>query len=251
MSTNKIWNSFDEAVSDIPNGATIMVFAWALASAGTPYNLIRALRDHGAKDLTIISHNFHMARIPDLIGPLALIDQAKKVITTWSGSYGDKESLLSQKVKRREIELELTSHGTLVERIRAGGVGIGGFYTRAGIGTILEKGKETKIIDGEKYMLETPLKADFSLVRAHKADKWGNLTYRGTARGSNPVIALASRITIVEVDEIVEVGGLDPENIITPGLFVHRIVAVPEGGLGSYSQRPSLIRKIFEKEQGV
>jgi 3-oxoacid CoA-transferase A subunit len=144
-----------------------------------------------------------------------------------------------------KIELEVTSHGVLIERIRAGGSGIGGFYSPAGVGTVLEKGKEKKTIDGKEYLLEKPLRADYSLVRAYKADKRGNLVYRGSGRGANPVMAMSGDVTIAEVDEIVEVGELDPESIVTPSIFVDRIVSVPDGALGSFKQRKELCRKCF------
>ena len=143
-------------------------------------------------------------------------------------------------MEKGKIALEVTSHGTLAERIRAGGSGIGGFYTPTGIGTVLEEGKEKKIIDGKEYILEKSLRADFSFIRAHKADKRGNLVYRGSERAANPYMAMAADITIAEVDEIVEVGELDPEVIVTPGIFVDRIVKIPEGALGSYKQRAEL-----------
>ena len=141
--------------------------------------------------------------------------------------------------------MELMSHGTLLERIRAGGNGAGGFYTRVGVGTIVEKGKEKKIIDGEEYILEKPLKADFAFVRAHKADKLGNLVYRGSVRAHNPVIATAAKVTIAEVDDIVEVGELDPEVIITPHIFVRRIVKIPPDAPGSASHRARMWRRVF------
>jgi len=243
---NKVWDNFDDAVADIPDGATIMLFAWAAATTGAPQNLIRALRDHGAEDLTIITHNFIPGRVPEIVSPLALMNQVKKLVTAWAGPLFGMESPLAEAIRQGKVELELVSHGTLVERIRAGGTGIAGFYTPAGVGTIVEEGKEKRVIDGKECLLEMPLRADFSFVRAHKADKLGNLTYRAAGRGCNPVIAMAAEVTIAEVDEIVEAGELDPEVIVTPGIFVDRIVAIPEGKLGSLSQRPAILRKIFQ-----
>ena len=247
MAKNKIWNNFDDAIADIPDGATIMMFAWSGATTGAPQNLIRALRGHGAKDLTIICQNFVPGRLPEIVSPIVLVDQMKKLITAWSGPLWGMDSPLAKAVQEGRVELELTSHGTLLERVRAGASGIGAFYSPVGVGTIIEKGKEKRVINGEEYILEMPLKADFSFVRAHKADKLGNLVYRGGARGGNPIIAMAARVTVAEVDEIVEIGELDPEAIVTPGVFVHRIVKIPEGGLGSYQQRPEQLRRIFEE----
>ena len=250
---NKILTNFEEAVADIKDGSTLMMFTWGLG--GTPQNLIRALYNKKVRNLTIICANFlpipvgpHVFPAKELCSPLLLVNQVKKVITAWPGlGYFGLESPLSGKVKRGEVELELMSHGTLIERIRAGGNGVGGFYTRVGVGTIVEKGKEKKIIDGEEYLLEKPLKADFAFVRAHKADKLGNLVYRGSVRAHNPIMATAAKVTIAEVDEIVEPGELDPEVIITPHIFVHRIVKIPPDGLGSFSHRAKLWRKVFQE----
>src|SRR3972149_7149150 len=210
---NKIVSSFEEAVADIPDGATIAVFHWGLGG-GTPQNLIRAVHDKGVKDLTVISHNFIFARLggyffslADVCTPLLLADRVKKVHTAFQGmSYYGKRSLLEERIAAGEVEADIMSHGTLAERLRAGGSGLGGFYTRVGVNTVVEKGKEKRVIGGKEYILEMPLRADFGLVRAHKADKRGNLVYRGSVRGCNPVIAMASEVTIAEVDDIVEVG---------------------------------------------
>ena len=257
---NKIFSTFEEAVADIPDGASIMMFHWSLGRS-TPRNLIRALCEKGTKDLTVISHNFIPSRLGNYVfddtevyTPLSLANQVKKVITAWLtvSAYGDKfrnGSLLGKRIAAGEVELELMSHGTLAERIRAGGSGLGGFYTPVGLGTIVERGKEKRVIDGKEYVLEKPLRADFSFVRAYKADKRGNLVYRGSVRGCNPVIAMAGQVTIAEVDEIVEVGQLDPEVIVTPGVFVHRIVKIPEGGYGSHSYMESLFHKALKALQ--
>ncbi len=245
----KVFESFDEAVADITDGATVAMFCWGYA--GTPQNLIRALRDKGVKDLTIISHNFvpgwigkHMLPGEELASPFVLFSQVKKLITAWTGLdvFGIR-SPLEEMIRKGEVELEITSHGTLAERLRAGASGIGGFYSPVGIGTVLEEGKEKRIIEGKEYILEKPLRADFGFVRAHKSDKRGNLVYYGSGRACNPLIAMASDITIAEVDEIVEVGELDPEVIITPSIFVNRIIGIPEGALGSFKNRIELRRK--------
>lgn len=250
---NKILHSFEEAVTDIPDGATISAFHWGLGG-GTPQNLIRALHEKGVKNLTVISHNFTAARLGSYSFPptevptlLLLADQVKKVHTAFPGlSYYHRRSLLEMRIAAGEVELDIMSHGTLAERLRAGGSGLGGFYTTVGVGTIVEKGKEKKVIAGKEYILETPLRPDFGFVRAHKADRRGNLVYRGSVRGGNPLIAMASKVTIAEVDEIVEVGELDPEVIVTPEVFVDRIVKIPEGGFGSRSHMQSLFRRTLQ-----
>lgn len=252
---NKIFDSFDEAVADVFDGATVAIFCWGVA--GTPQNLIRALRDRGVKDLTYIGHNIAPGFVgttlvseDEMITPFCLIPQFKKVITAWAGTRAfGVISPLEKLVAEGKVELEVTGHGTLAERVRAGGSGIGGFYTQIGVDTILEEGKEKRVIDGKEYILEKPLRADFGFVRALKADRSGNLVYRASGRGANPLIAMASDITVAEVDEIVELGELDPEVIVTPGIFVDRIVKVPPGGLGSYEQRAQLIAKYLSPKE--
>ena len=252
---NKIWGSFDEAVADVSDGASIMMFWWG--PAGTPQNLIQAIRNKGVQNLTIITHNFvpgwvgsHVCTEDEMMTPFFLIKQTKRLISAWPRpieAASEMGGYIDEAVKKGEIELEVTSHGTLAERIRAGGSGIGGFYTPTGIGTVLEEGKERKIIDGKEYILEKPLRADFSFIKAYKADKRGNLVYRGSERAANPYLAMAADITIAEVNEIVGVGELDPEVIVTPGIFVDRIVKIPEGALGSFKQRDELRRKYLIK----
>ncbi|MFC1966203.1 CoA transferase subunit A [Chloroflexota bacterium] len=255
---NKIFPTFEEAIADIHDGASIMMFHWSLGRS-TPQNLIRALYEKGAKDLTIISHNFTPARLgeryfgpTEVYTPLTMANQVKRVITAWQGlgrhrSKIGKGSPLEERIAAGEVELEFMSHGTLAERIRAGGSGIGGFYTTVGVGTIVDKGKEKKVIDGKEYILEKPLHADFGFIRAYKADKRGNLIYRGSVRGCSPIIAMACDVTIAEVDEIVEVGELDPEVIVTPEVFVNRIVKIPEGGFGSRSSMEALFHKTLQE----
>jgi 3-oxoadipate CoA-transferase alpha subunit len=252
---NKIWDSFESAIDDIRDGATIMMFNWIIT--GCCCNLIKALYKKGSKDLTIITPNFTPGNIGDHIlpqdeypTPFLLAHQVKKVITAWPGTAHFKiTSPLEEYYKEGKVEIEVTSHGNLVERIRAGGSGIGGFYSPIGVDTILEQGKEKRTIDGKEYILEKPLKADFGFVRAHKADKTGNLVYQYTQRGCNPIIAMASDTTIAEVEEIVEVGELDPNEIVTQGVFVDRIVVVPEGSVGSTQSRNNLIRKYLGGNQ--
>ena len=248
---NKIRDSFDDAVSDVTDDASIMMFCWVIA--GTPQNLIKATRKKGVKNLTLITHNFmpgwvgsHVCTEDEITTPFHLLKHIRKLITAWPRPVVATPEMglyIDEAVRNGELELEVTSHGTMVERIRAGGSGIGGFYTPTGVGTVLEEGKEKRVIDGKEYILEKPLRADFSFIRAYKADRRGNLTYRGSGRSSNPIMAMAADITIAEVDEIVEVGELDPENIVTPGIFVDRIVKIPDGGPGSYQQREELRKK--------
>ncbi|MFC1989578.1 3-oxoacid CoA-transferase [Chloroflexota bacterium] len=244
--------TFEEAIADIHDGASIMVFHWGLGRS--TQNLIRALYEKGTKDLTIISHNFiparlgeHVFGLTEVYTPLILANQVKRVITSRLGGIErlkDGNGLtLAERVAAGGVELEVMSHGTMAQRIRAGGGGLGGFYTPVGVGTIVEKGKEKRVIDGKEYILEKPLRADFGFVRAYKADRRGNLVYRGSVRGCNPLIAMACDVTIAEVEEIVEVGELDPEVIVTPEVFVHRIVKIPEGGQGSRSSMESLFHK--------
>lgn len=212
----KIYESALECIKDIPNNATLMVGGFGLC--GIPENLILALRETGVKNLTCISNN---AGVSDFgLGYLLLQKQIKKMIS----SYVGENDVFEKMVLSGELEIELVPQGTLAERIRAGGAGIGGFYTPTGFGTIVADGKETKVIDGRNYVLELPLKADFALIKAYKADKMGNLIYNKTARNFNPMMATAGKITIAEVEEIVEVGELDPESIVTPGIYVQRLI---------------------------
>ncbi|MEK7433067.1 MAG: CoA transferase subunit A [Cyanobacteriota bacterium] len=212
----KIFSSAKEAIEDIKDNMTLMVGGFGLC--GIPENLIIALRDKGIKNLTCISNN---AGVSDFgLGLLLQQKQIKKMVS----SYVGENEIFEKMAISGELDVELVPQGTLAERIRAGGAGIGGFFTQTGFGTIVADGKETRLIDGKNYVLEMPLKADFSLIKAYKADKAGNLVYRKTARNFNPMMATAGKITIVEVEEIVEIGELDPESIVTPGIYVQRII---------------------------
>lgn len=232
---NKIWPGFEEAVADIGDGATVMMHNF-LSSGGVSQNLIKALAKQGTKDLTVISCNFLLGWFrgkptPDVVTPSLLVQnrQVKRVVTGVIGSsviYGCATPLQEQIVKG-EVEAELVPQGTLAERIRAGGCGLGPFYCPVGVDTILAEKKEKRTFNGRQYVLEYPLRADFAFVRAYKADKLGNLICKGTSRAYNPLIAMAANISIAEVDEIVEIGELDPETIAIPGIFIHRIVKVP------------------------
>ncbi len=218
---NKVLSSPEEAIADIADGSTIMFGGFGVS--GIPVTLIRALRQKGTKNITAIT-NSAGGRLADLdLSVLVKNRQIKKVIASYS-VYPWFVSVFEQHYLKGEVELEMTSQGTFVERIRAGGAGIAGFYTPTGVGTIVEKGKEKRTFNGKEYLLELALKADFALIKAHKADRMGNLTYHMAARNFNPAMATAAKITIAEVNEIVEVGELDPETIITPSIYVNRIV---------------------------
>ena len=209
---NKVVSSAAEAVARIPDGATIMVGGFGLC--GIPENLIQALRDRGTRDLTVISNNAGVDEYG--LGILLRSRQVRKMISTYVGENKEFE----RQFLAGELEVELIPQGTLSERIRAGGAGIGGFFTPTGYGTLVADGKETREIDGRHYVFEKPLKADFALVKAHRGDRAGNLTYRRTARNFNPMMATAAAVTIAEVEELVEPGQIDPDAIVTPGIFV-------------------------------
>jgi 3-oxoacid CoA-transferase subunit A len=212
----KIGTSFQEAVADIQDGATLMVGGFGLC--GIPENLIQVLVDKGVKDLTVISNN---CGIDDWgLGPLLKNKQIKKMI----GSYVGENKEFERQVLAGELEVELTPQGTLAEKIRAGGAGIPAFYTPAGVGTPIADGKETKVFNGREYLLEEALTADFSFVRAWKGDKMGNLVYHKTARNFNPMIAAAGKVTIAEVETLCEIGELDPNFIHTPSVYVQMII---------------------------
>ena len=213
---NKVLASAEEAVERIPDGATILMGGFGLC--GIPETLIAALRARGTKGLTVISNN---AGIDDFgIGVLLRARQVRKMISTYVGENKEFE----RQFLTGELEVELVPQGTFAERIRAGGAGIGGFFTPTGYGTLVSEGKETRIIDGKPYVLESPLKADFAFVKAWRGDRAGNLVYRKTARNFNPVMATAAAVTIAEVEHLVEPGELDPDQVVTPGIFVRYIL---------------------------
>src|SRR3982751_2653455 len=213
---NKVLASAADAVALIPNGASIMMGGFGLC--GIPETLIAALRARGTKGLTVISNN---AGIDDFgIGVLLRSRQVRKMIATYVGENKEFE----RQFLSGEIDVELVPQGTFAERIRAGGAGIGGFFTPTAYGTIVAEGKETRVIDGKPYVLEPPLKADFAFVKAWKGDRVGNLVYRRTARNFNPVMATAARVTIAEVEHLVEPGEMDPDHVVTPGIFVRHIL---------------------------
>ena len=212
----KIFTSFEEAVQDIKDGMTLMVGGFGLV--GIPENLIKALYEKNVKDLTVISNN---CGVDDWgLGFLLKNKQIKKMISSYVGENKEFE----RQVLSGELEVQLTPQGTLAEKIRAGGAGIPAFYTPAGVGTPIAEGKETREFNGKEYLLEESLTADFSLIKAWKADKMGNVIYRKTAQNFNPMMAAAGKITIAEVEEIVEVGELDPDHIHTPSIYVQGLV---------------------------
>lgn len=184
---------------------------------GIPENLVDAIRRKGTKNLTVMSNNAGVVGFG--LGLLLETRQIKKVI----GTYVGENKILEELALKGEVELELIPQGTFSERMRAGGAGIAGFYTPTGVGTVVAEGKEAREFDGRTYILERGLKADFAFVKAWKGDRWGNLVYRRTARNFNPVMATAAKVTIVEVEELVELGSLDPNHIVTPGIYVQRI----------------------------
>jgi 3-oxoacid CoA-transferase subunit A len=212
---NKVVSGADEAVRDVFDGATIMVGGFGLC--GIPENLIRALVKKNVKNLTTISNNVGVDGFG--MGLLLANGQIRKHI----GTYVGENKLLEQMVLNGRIELQLIPQGTFSERIRAAGAGIPAFYTPTGVGTVVAENKETREFDGRRYLMEHALKADFALVKAWKGDKWGNLVYRKTARNFNPMMATAAKVTIAEVEHLVEPGELDPDTVHTPSIFVKRI----------------------------
>ncbi len=212
----QIYTSFEDAVKEIKDGMTLMVGGFGLV--GIPENLIKALRDKNVKDLTVISNN---CGVDDWgLGLLLQNRQIKKMVSSYVGENKEFE----RQVLSGELEVQLVPQGSLAEKIRAGGAGIPAFYTPAGVGTPIAEGRETRVFNGKEYLLEEGLVADFSLIRAWKADKLGNLVYRKTARNFNPMMAAAGKVTIVEVEELVEVGELDPDEIHTPSIYVQGII---------------------------
>jgi 3-oxoadipate CoA-transferase alpha subunit len=217
---NKLFPSPEAALADVPNGATVMIHGFG--GAGMPTQLIDTLIAQGARDLTIVNNNAGNADTG-----LAALIAAKRVRRIICSFPRQADSWHFDKAYRAgELELELVPQGTLAERIRAAGAGIGAFFTPTAFGTKLAEGKETRKIDGRDYVLEYPIHADYALVKADRADRWGNLTYRMSARNFGPIMAAAAKISVVQVREIVELGELDPEVIVTPGIFVKRVVRV-------------------------
>jgi 3-oxoadipate CoA-transferase alpha subunit len=206
------------AVEGIHDGATVMIGGFG--NAGMPSVLIDALIAQGARDLTIVNNNAGNGETG--LAALLKAGRVKKIICSFPRQADSQ--VFDALYRAGEIELELTPQGNLAERIRAAGAGIGGFFTPTGYGTQLAEGKETRLIDGRHYVFETPIHADFALIKAHRGDRWGNLVYRKSARNFGPIMATAAKVTIAQVSEIVALGDLDPEAIVTPGIFVQRLV---------------------------
>jgi 3-oxoadipate CoA-transferase alpha subunit len=243
VAVNKAMASFDEAVADIPDGALVGISNFA-GAVMTPQNLISAVARKAPKNLTIVTFFGGLGvKIREFLSSLFGEEKASK---SW---YMDGGVLVEQGIVRKVISsfpfapgvdcikkewdagkvmVEEMPHGNLAVRLWAAGAGAGGVYVRTGVGTVVEDGKEKKVFEGEEYILERPLKLDFALIRAHKADKFGNLIYQGVGRGSSALMAKAATVTIAEVDEVVEPGKLDPEHIITPGIYVRRVVQIPK-----------------------
>src|SRR6188472_3871195 len=217
---NKIVKSAQAAVADIRDGATIMIGGFG--TAGMPSELIDALRRHGARDLTVVNNNAGNGDTG--LAALLKTKRVRKIICSFPRQTDS--WVFDELYRAGEIELELVPQGNLAERIRAAGAGIGAFFSPTGYGTLLAEGKETREIDGRQYVLEHPIHADVALIRAERGDRWGNLTYRMAARNFGPVMAMAARCTIASVYDIVPLGSLDPESVVTPGIFVSRIVRV-------------------------
>ncbi|MEJ5896600.1 3-oxoacid CoA-transferase subunit A [Aquabacterium sp. G14] len=217
---NKIVASATEALADIRDGATVMIGGFG--TAGQPNELIDALIATGAKDLVIVNNNAGNGDVG--LAALLAAGQVRKIICSFPRQADSHH--FDGLYRSGKLELELVPQGNLAERIRAAGAGIGGFFTPTGYGTELAKGKETREIDGKMYVFESPIHADYALIKAEKGDRWGNLTYRMTARNFGPIMAMAAKTTIASVHEIAELGSLDPEAVITPGLFVQRIVKI-------------------------
>jgi 3-oxoadipate CoA-transferase alpha subunit len=215
---DKISGSLAAAVADVHDGATVMIGGFG--NAGMPAALIDALIEQGARDLTIVNNNAGNGETG--LAALLKAKRVRKIICSFPRQADSHH--FDALYKAGEIELELTPQGNLAERIRAAGAGIGGFFTPTGFGTLLAEGKETRLIDGRYYVLESPIHADFALIKALRGDRWGNLVYRKTARNFGPIMAMAAKCTIAQVSEVVALGELDPENIVTPGIFVQRVV---------------------------
>ena len=216
---NKVVASADAAVAGVPDGATVMSGGFGLC--GNPENLIAALAKKGVKNLTLISNNCGTNDYG--LGVLLKARQVRKMVASYVGENKEFE----RQLLAGEIEVELNPQGTLAERIRAAGCGIGGFFTPTGVGTKIAEGKETRTIEGKEYVLEKPLHADFAIIRAWKADRWGNCLFRETARNFSPLMAMAAKTTIVECENLVEVGEIDPDQIHLPSIFVQTVLKGP------------------------
>src|SRR5437868_14517612 len=248
MPKSKVFSSFADAVRDIPDGSVVGFGGFAVV--GMPINLYKALAEQGAKGLTCVSNSTRggatlPADAPDL-SRLISNNQVKKVVCAFTApTRASQRLVLTEYVEKGLIEAELVPQGTLAERMRAAGVGIPAFYTPAAIGTELAEGRETRVFNGREYLLEEALPLDYALIRAHQADAFGNLRFRRSQRNFNPLMAMAARVTIVEVEEdILPVGAIDPDDVHLPGIFVHRLVKIPPPPEGWWPQRPAEIAKL-------
>lgn len=210
------------ALADVPDNSTILIGGFGLG--GQPTELIDALIESGAKDLTVVSNNAGNGDTG--LAALLKTRRVKKILCSFPRQWDS--WVFDELYRSGEIELELVPQGNLAERIRAGGAGIAGFFSPTGVGTRLAEGKEHRVFDGREYVLETPIRGDYALISAYKADRWGNLIYRKTARNFGPVMATAADVTVAQVDEVVSLGDLDPEHVVTPSIFVDRLVTVGE-----------------------
>ncbi len=223
---DKVFSDADAAVAAVRDGATVMIGGFG--GAGQPAELIAALIAHGARNLTIVNNN--AGNGDSGLAALLKTGRVRKIICSFPSQVDSQ--VFDGLYRAGRIELELVPQGNLAERIRAAGAGIGGFFTPTGYGTELAKGKETREIDGRMHVFETPLHADIALIKAEAGDRWGNLVYRKTARNFGPIMAMAAKTTIASVHEVVPLGALDPEAIVTPGIFVQRVVKVPRSATG-------------------
>jgi 3-oxoadipate CoA-transferase alpha subunit len=232
---NKICPSAEAALADVRDGATVMIGGFG--TAGLPNELIDGLLAGGARELVIVNNNAGNGDTG--LAALLAARRVRKIICSFPRQADSHH--FDALYRAGQIELELVPQGNLAERIRAAGAGIGGFFTPTGYGTELAKGKETREIEGRMYVLESPIKADFALIKAERGDRWGNLTYRMTARNFGPIMAMAASTTVASVHEVLELGALDPEAVITPGLFVQRVVRVERQATsaGGFNQQAS------------
>ena len=245
----------EEAISEVKDGDAIAINSWGLT--GTPGYLLRALKACGARDLTLYCNNFipGIAVLEEmgLANLTSLLPQLRKIVSPFIGGrafrnlLSEEEDIFEGRAQRGELEIETSTHGVYIERFLAGAMGSGGIYSPVGINTIIEKGKEKRTIDGKEYILQKPIRPDIGLVKAHRSDRMGNLIYHGTSRGSNPIVAMASKITIVEAFDIVETGELDPEIIVTPAIYVDRIVKIPEDDIASESKINEVLKMIIKR----
>jgi 3-oxoacid CoA-transferase subunit A len=245
---NKVYESFDEAIADIPDGASIAIECWGFPA--TAHNLIAALKRKGTKDLTVITHTF----IPQVFSedlaalPSVLLPQMKKLISPIVGIMRLGAGGFVKEYVEKGMEVEVMGHGTLAARLYAGAANLGGIYDHVGVGTIVEEGKEKRVIKGKEYIFQEPIKPDYAFISGHKADRLGNLVYRGNYRSDQPMMAMAARVAIAEVEQIVEVGEIDPEHVVTPGIFIDRIVEIPPDGLGTPEKGRAIIEQLTQIE---